>query len=81
MKKPQKTNSAAGQRKQKIWRHNSFFGHVAMDRRHMMQIMEAETTSPESRAIAAEVHEKLGHLARSLKTRNRDFDQKEPSND
>jgi hypothetical protein len=52
-----------------VWKHNSFFGHVRMMEGQLLMMYKADTTTPETKATAAEISKLLKHLARSLKTR------------
>lgn len=53
----------------RIWKHNSFLGHVAMDKQHMQSIGLADSTTHEAKLIALEILTLLDKLAPALKTR------------
>lgn len=52
-----------GSWRQKIWQHNSFFGHVAMGKAHMRGIINSSTATQAAKEIAEQIyrlHLKLG---------------------
>lgn len=57
-------------KRQLIWKHNSFFGHVAMSTRQMITIQQASTTTPHSKQLAAQIQLLLSDLSLALKERN-----------
>jgi hypothetical protein len=61
--------SEAAKKRRIIWKHNSFFGHTAMGRIQMQSIIEASTTTPKTKEIAARVTTLLDELNTSLKER------------
>lgn len=60
------TNSAKSKR---VWKHNSFFGHVRMDLEHMKAIMYAQTTNTKAKQLAVEISQLLVKLSNELKDR------------
>jgi hypothetical protein len=59
----------AWEKRQKIWRHNSFFGHCRMAQRNMDAIAEAVTTTDKAMKIAMRIYVELEKLSTALKTR------------
>ncbi len=55
--------------RQRRWRHNSFLGHCAMGKIHMHYIQGADSTTPRSKQLAAQINTLLYELAQSLKER------------
>lgn len=55
--------------RREIWQHNSYFGHAAMARIHMVAIQSSHTTTHETKQIAAQIEKLSSDLADSLKTR------------
>ena len=51
------------------WRHNGFFGGVEMARHTMRAIETASTTTPETKQLAFEIHQKLEELRELLRKR------------
>lgn len=60
---------ATFRRRQDIWRHNSFFGHVAMGRKHMQAIAKSSTTTADAADLAHQIEALLVKLGEALKTR------------
>lgn len=58
-----------GTKRQKIWQHNSFFGHVAMGKAHMNAIMNSSTATKAAKTTAYEIWALQEKLARQLKER------------
>ena len=58
-----------GTKRQKVWRHNSYFGGVAMARANMYAISKSETTSIEAKVVAESIIKKLDTLRGLLKKR------------
>ena len=56
-------------RRQRIWKHNSFFGHCAMTRSQMRGIEQAETTSPLAKILARQISDMAVQLSIALKER------------
>lgn len=57
-----------------IWKHNSMFGHVALSRRLMLNIISAPSATNESKQLASEALSKLEELYETLKVRNPEFE-------
>ena len=57
------------QRRQRVWKHNSFFGHVAMGFSHMASIRYSSTTTDRAKELSDQIAELLGELQAELKTR------------
>lgn len=55
------------ERKRLTWRHYSFIGHCKNVENKMQAMMDAKTTTADSRSIAAEIQYLAGKLALSLK--------------
>lgn len=53
----------------KVWRHNSFFGHVRMMHSQCETIVHAPTTTPEAKAVALRIINEVRELTKLLKTR------------
>lgn len=54
---------------QRVWRHNGFLGWVVLMSKNLRQIIEAETTSVETKLLADRINNLLQELRQSLKTR------------
>lgn len=57
-------------RRQRIWKHNSFFGHCGMIKMQMLAVRDAETTSPLAKTLARQISDMADALAVALKERN-----------
>ena len=68
-RKPPAARNDAWFRRQEIWRHNSFFGHVAMARQNMIGIMTSKTATDEAKAHATTIYNLLERLRVSLAKR------------
>lgn len=55
--------------KNKVWRHNSFFGYAKMTEKQMQVIQRADTVRPQSKAIAEQIETLSKALYESLKVR------------
>lgn len=51
------------------WLHNCFLGHAKSTMIHMDAIMQASTTTDESKALAADIYHNAQALSNSLRTR------------
>lgn len=56
-------------KRQRVWRHNSFFGHVQMAKANMHSIVDSPTTTKEAKDRASFILVQLGALAQHLKDR------------
>lgn len=56
-------------RSQKLWRHNSFFGHAAMMQAQAKAIIDFETTTQTTKIIAKEILRLARELELALKER------------
>ena len=59
----------AWEKRQKIWRHNSFLGHCRMAQMNMRTMAEAMTATDEAKKIAMRIYVELEKLSEELKTR------------
>lgn len=57
------------ERRLRAHRHNSYHGYVAMSECQMIQILHADTTTDETKDIAADILARLRELKDALKTR------------
>jgi len=57
------------QKRQKIWRHNSFLGHAAMMRQNARNIITADTPTDEAKDLAAQIESLAARLSEALKER------------
>lgn len=55
--------------RKRVWRHNSYFGHCAMMKKQLENIIHAETTTDESRHAAAAMLDAVRYLTATLKIR------------
>lgn len=55
--------------RQKIWRHNSFLGHARMMEMNLRNIIDADTTTDQTKFTARKILADVEHLKLSLKTR------------
>jgi hypothetical protein len=60
---------AQNRKRDLIWKHNSFFGHVRMDMTHMNAIIYSETATPAAKQTANEIWQQLRKLQLQLKER------------
>lgn len=67
-RKPQPL-TAAWYRRQAIWRHNGFFGCVAMMQQQLKDIIRSETATDTTKTIAHKMLGYAGELQTLLKTR------------
>jgi hypothetical protein len=51
----------------RVWLHNSFLGHVAMSRKQMAQIMQADTVTLPARETAQQIDALLALLDQQLR--------------
>lgn len=56
-------------KRMRVWGHNQLFGHVAMAKRHMLNIASADTASREAQQIAFTIYYTLCDLYEALQTR------------
>jgi hypothetical protein len=56
-------------KRQRVWRHNSFLGHVVMMRQHLNTIIEADSTSQETKHFARTILGMVPKLQNSLSVR------------
>lgn len=57
-------------KKQDIWRHNSFLGHVAMARANMQGIIKSKTATKDAKLIAYQILALTNDLKEALKERS-----------
>jgi hypothetical protein len=55
--------------RQKVWRHNSFFGFVGMMKSQLTSIASASTATPEAKLQAQKIKVEVEKLGELLKTR------------
>lgn len=55
--------------RQRVWRHNGFFGSVAMAKANMRSIMDSDSATNESKHLARLIHDRLTDLGQTLKKR------------
>lgn len=60
---------AQNRKRDLIWRHNSFFGYVAMGEAHMKAILKSSTATEEAKATAYKIWALHGKLSKQLKER------------
>ena len=58
-----------GPAQKRIWRHNGFFGHARMIHSQCEAMIHSDTTTPETKAIAARILSETKELTKSLKER------------
>lgn len=56
-------------KRQLIWRHNSFLGHAAMIQKTSETILQSLTATDEAKALADQINALSYKLSRALKTR------------
>lgn len=59
----------AWEKRQRVWRHNSFLGFCVMADKNMLGIMQADSTTEYSKDLAGHVRQLLRELLESLKER------------
>ena len=64
-----KAGSKASFARNEVWKHNSFYGHTAMMKMNCNSIIEAKTTTEESKQLAQQIHILATKLGISLKER------------
>lgn len=55
------------QRRKRVWRHNSFLGHVAMAKRNMQTLGDAPSVSDKANALASQIWLLLTELDTELR--------------
>lgn len=58
-----------GTKRQRVWQHNSFLGHIAMGEAHMKMIIKSSTATTEAKETAYKIWSLYGKLSKQLKER------------
>ena len=68
-KEPTVKQRQASDKRNRVWRHNSFLGHSVMMRQHLNTIISADSTTDETKHIASSILGLVTKLQNSLQNR------------